>query len=1198
VINDRDESLDLQRFMTGLSATARGVLRVESPNREMASGWLITDTLAIAPGFRAAAGEAFSCRFARGGKARKVNASVVYAPSPDRSQLPAVLRLSDKTRQPRSPALYLGKLVVEQPLILVHYPRGIQRARISFGRIVALEGAEILHDVGTQQGSAGAPLLAADTLAVLGMHVGSYSDRSANLAVSIGTILESLRESPVWDEIARFHNLADVAVAKRNLGTPTSVSSDAPRQSDPGLIAAALQWNIDPTALNESLIANLTPLIADPDAATWVLSGADRRRLLTSAGSLDALRKIYRPGRGSGTGQHAIERVLAGPPYEVHEIPDDELPYWLQATRWFRDVAPDLPAPTEISRELDYRRVRGQLIAVAGPHLWGREDEIALVSKWYADASAGPLMISGVGGVGKSALIARFALDQPIETILFWLDFDRADLAPDDAVSVLTLLINQLRSQLDTLEIPYPCPESWRESADQIVEALRRTDHAPILLVLDGFEIAQHAERHHEIWLVLDHLVSRLTNIRVIVSGRAPVAELEINGRRAVQLELIGLTDSAAREWLASGGVRGKRIVAIMLDAANGIPLALKLALRLYDIAGTVDFPAQLSKELVDGYLYQRILDRVIDPELRAVASDALVLRRLTPEVLAEVLYDSIPQGLDASEVFARLARETALVFPDPASVESNVHPFLRLRPELRAATLRLLENASAERVTEIDRRAVAWYRNQDVDNPGVAAELVYHLLRLGDVAAAQEVWRDAVAPWLVGAERDIPQAHAAARTWLHDRFNDNDALSLALWEHFAAGEIQGFLSRGISRNVESILSERSERTADSPLILYDAWQMWQSGNLVEARRLLGTRDFDGRSPFGRDRAVLAARLALEEGTPGEADAILARIDDHQLWLDWEQSELPALAVRASRLRLTIDIAKELELLHFVDRGVTLGLALQRGVVPGDVLLPRLARALDNAGTLQIDVAVSAESFEVPRDAATRQRFYRGLDRDRERRTERPVPAELRLAGRDDDIDWSSPNVVRSVAETMLPIRTDRDAQGLRVGAQLALLGVRRWQLASRDTFLLDVAGMAVGHEALGDPLAASVIGTLGCLGGYNISLVPQGSSHGALLSQTLSRATEMGLATVRSELSMRSDPLARDLMASDSSGPLGDSVFQLMQREPTSRDRQILQGPVQTALDALLVCLAGSDPLDMLLARVLGLPAMSGGPL
>ena len=74
--------------------------------------------------------------------------------------------------------------------------------------------------------------------------------------------------------------------------------------------------------------------------------------------------------------------------------------------------------------------------------------------------------------------------------------------------------------------------------------------------------------------------------------------------------------------------------------------LVLKLAVRLIEAGGEVrQLPEELPKTLIEGFLYQQILDRLIDPLLKPVARDALVLRSVTAEMIPDVLGDSVPKG-------------------------------------------------------------------------------------------------------------------------------------------------------------------------------------------------------------------------------------------------------------------------------------------------------------------------------------------------------------------------------------------------------------------------------------------------------------------------------------------------------------------------------------------------------------------------
>ena len=181
------------------------------------------------------------------------------------------------------------------------------------------------------------------------------------------------------------------------------------------------------------------------------------------------------------TGQQVIDRILAGPPYELAAIEEAALPYWLQAVRWFADVVPGLPTPAAVNRTLERRRMRSRLRSLAGSDFLGREAELTRLRAWYGDQQAGPMVVTGIGGVGKSTLVAQFAAELPESMLLLWLDFDRADLAPDDAVSVLGLLAEQVAVQRDGFAVPVVAEESWPDGAAAFGEALAQMEKRPPL---------------------------------------------------------------------------------------------------------------------------------------------------------------------------------------------------------------------------------------------------------------------------------------------------------------------------------------------------------------------------------------------------------------------------------------------------------------------------------------------------------------------------------------------------------------------------------------------------------------------------------------------------------------------------------------------------------------------------------------------
>jgi hypothetical protein len=982
MIIGRYEIFDAGAFAAGLERAVRGVLRVvigsgsgDGPQgiRSIASAWLITDTLAVICDYVlysqiSASQYKFFC-YHSSAQDQPIEADPLHNPSADSDgSRPALLRLREAL--PDHALTLKAESLGEDELVLVlHYPGGRPRPQLSIGRLVGKEGPWLRYDASTQPGSGGGAVLSPNDWALAGMHV-KTSRGEFNEGLSLAAILQGLRESEAWSEIARYHNLANVTAARRSL---EERSESAPAPTDTTLVPAAVRWNFDPEAIPPDERDRLKSLVNDPSAERWTLRASERQRLLRSAGSLDELRKARGDEISDEPGQKVIDRILKGPPYPLEEIDETALPYWLQAVRWFADVAPSLPTPAEVSQTLERRRVRSRLHSMAGPDFRGRIDELAKLKAWYNDLDAGPMVITGIGGVGKSALVARFAAGLT-DPLLLWLDFDRADLAPDDAVSVLNLLSEQLSVQLDEFSAPEITESSWENDAKKIGAALATTP--PPLLVLDGFEVAQQVKQHHEIWQVLDLILAQAPNLRVIVSGRAPVRDLKLHGRTAEPLHLTGMAPADAKAWLRERGITDDEVLESVLEISNGVPLVLKLALRLVEEGGEIDkLPTELPKALVEGFLYQRILDRVIDPILKPVARDALVLRSLTEAMIPKVLGDTVPEGLDAPEVFSRLSLEMGLVGDetDPQALSvmlAGKTGVLRLRPEVRSATLKLLEMDNAARVREIDERAAAWYAEQDPNDVANAAELVYHRLRLGDMQGAEQAWQVGCAALLMYAEEDLPETADAERAWLrtHTSAATVPSANLEVWEKEAAERIRAAFGRVLLRVVPEILKERGERSATSPLALYDAWTRWQADDLAGARACLGAVG-EIHGSIGRDRAILGALFATQAGDRPEADRLLAKLDDEKQWSDRPNGPLEALAVRAARVRLAVDLKTEVELSKVLGKepdDSPLLTELKRFLTSADVVLPRLCQRLGSTWSFEdVSVAVPFSQLEL-----------------------------------------------------------------------------------------------------------------------------------------------------------------------------------------------------------------------------------------
>jgi hypothetical protein len=756
-----------------------------------------------------------------------------------------------------------------------------------------------------------------------------------------------------------------------------------------------------------------------------------------------------------------LDWILDGPPYDVDAASEDELGWLIQAARWFEAVTSELPKPGEIARKLERRRVRSRLERIAGPEFQGREKDLDVLRKWYR-CGRGPIVLTGIGGIGKSALVARFASELPCETLLLWLDFDRPDLAPDDAVSVLAALADQATVQLDGLEKPQFDESNWLDEARRLGTRLAQalTTVHPTLLVLDSFEAAQYAERYQELWPVLEQLCLGLPNLRVCVTGRAAVPGLKLCGKAAESRHLKGLGSDDVRAWLHAKGVVDPPVVDHVVEIARGIPLVLRLAFRLLETGGKIaDLPRDLPEHLITGYLYERILDRVQNPEFKPLATVLLVLRRVSIDMVWPILGGLVPfPPGEPSTWFAELSREMGLVSGGNVLVP---------RAEVRSATLWLLERDLPDLVRTVDQRAAAWYAAEGAEAPEDSAELVYHRLRLGDIGGAEQAWRHASGSFLTYAEDDIRDA--AARSWLREHLGGapDAALSQFAWEQDAAERIRAVRGRKLDRVAGEILRERSERSSASPLLFHDAYELYATGENAKACELLDAAG-DTPGPIGRDRAALRALLAVKASDSRTADALLAKIEQPAHWGDRLTPEVDALAILAARISLTVDLDKEEVLIARDEARLE---QVRRVLAPADVASPRLRKRLQAVTAFES----TADYLQITPDFDG-TRLLRSIEQDR-MITLPDEPAALRGRRRQLLNQWSQYGTWSTPPLSLADFTLDDPADV--VVPQLAELGWRRWWLVAHRPFLSPAYRLCGRGTATLSPLVPAIIGTL-----------------------------------------------------------------------------------------------------------------------
>ncbi|MDT9684210.1 AAA family ATPase [Streptomyces sp. TRM76323] len=501
---------------------------------------------------------------------------------------------------------------------------------------------------------------------------------------------------------------------------------------------------------------------------------------------------------------------------------------------------------------------------------------------------------------------------------------------------------------------------SERESAlsRQVGEVLRRAaGGAPFVMVVDSFEEAQYrgSPALGRMWAVFLALTEAYPRVRAVVSGRSPVGHPAV-GVRSVEIELRDLGPEASVALLGACGVRDPELARVLAERVGGHPLSLRLAARAAALAGSGtagvreligslparrrDFFRRVDQLLVQGTLYERILQHIPDPDVRRLAHAGLVLRLITPDVVREVLAEpcgvAVAGAEEARRLFGALSRLDLVEPWGPQAV--------RVRADVRAIMLRLVAGDPASPAREVERRAVAYYAARE--GPEARAEEIYHRLRLNeDPRTVEERWLPGVERLLEGAQEEM-SPRAAALLSAHRRRGGASDLVMAEadqedWERIVGHEVEDLLAQGFTEEALARLAERRPWTPCSALhpLLVEALD--RSGRRAEARRAASDAVDAAREAGCGERQLelllLSARLAEEDGDPDSADRELRLAEDVAIGLG---QDLEAMGTLLARARLAAGA-------HVPDRDVDTRLARRLRQVPDEVLAgqPSLVRA-------------------------------------------------------------------------------------------------------------------------------------------------------------------------------------------------------------------------------------------------------------
>ena len=683
--------------------------------------------------------------------------------------------------------------------------------------------------------------------------------------------------------------------------------------------AALLAW-LDPAVIlgpNESVTLEDKDLAAVLAACELIPTAeGPRRRLRTEARRAALQRMATRAVMTEVLSGLAIEaddpiqqmlvRIVRGDSLVVESLSRSELAALLVVTDWLDGILDRLPDVARIRAQLAREDLAAPLRHLAKNFI-GREAELDGLRAYLGDVSqastfrrsrkaisdfagsiantlgAGqeaspPLFVHGIGGVGKSTLVAQFGLELTKLAIPFvFLDLDRPNLDPRRPNTLLAEAARQLRVQLpsgaaeaqrlvEELDALNRLPDDILESESDIAIRFQitidefcrfATTHTTrnLPFIVDTFEVAQSLG-DSSIYLVRDMLARlqrRIPNLRPMICGRV----LPDPGRFPTEpLPLVEFDDPSAERFLAAM-LKSKPDLAAdtatiqtAVRSVERTPLALALTAQLIIDHGidAVRSPSLFGFVLYTkdaAYLYNRVLDHIPPGNMRKLAKPGLVLRRLSADIIRQVLAGpcelNIETDQQARSLLDDFSRQVSLVDREPGNV-------LRHRADVRRLMLPALEREIGRSVVQhIDRAAVDYHAR--FDEPFNRAEELYHRLRLADIAGFESRWRDDVADRLREAMEDFEPRRGwvgvpEARVALSLKFGSTpDAAALkvadlAQWERATATRVGVLLQQGQFEEALKILHERDERVVASQLFRQEAEAYMGIKRFADARRV------------------------------------------------------------------------------------------------------------------------------------------------------------------------------------------------------------------------------------------------------------------------------------------------------------------------------------------------------------------------
>lgn len=507
-------------------------------------------------------------------------------------------------------------------------------------------------------------------------------------------------------------------------------------------------------------------------------------------------------GLEKSASQSFYEQVLKEKQLGLENLSANELVLALRFVDWFSKTSYVLPDKDAINALIKRENLL-RPFSILTEKFQGRTEELAQIRTYVSKVGhADPMLISGIGGIGKSTLLAKFILDfveedQANKVPFIYLDFDRPGLSISEPLQLVSEGLRQLKVQFPDLaelftdmrhdiqtylrsdrQSKYRDFEQMSKSnvgsrnliydsiASQYLDRYRydlETISRPVIWVLDSFEEAQYRATItdlNNLFEFLREVSGVITSFRPIIIGRSDMVSAYGKFERMV---LTSFDKASTIAYLEALGVNNRDLAGEIADRIGGNPLTIQLAAQVVhqeakaqkksisDLDGKALFD-KIDEGRIQEHLVRRNLDHIHNDRVRQLAVPGLLVRKISPDVIQHVLAE--PCGLgeidaaDAWQLYQDLQQESFLI--------TESHGSISFRQDLRIALYDLIIQDKEVKSKEIHENAIAFY--QDKTAPQDQAEYLYHRLKRGDdPAIIEEIYSDEIRPFIENSLTELP---------------------------------------------------------------------------------------------------------------------------------------------------------------------------------------------------------------------------------------------------------------------------------------------------------------------------------------------------------------------------------------------------------------------------------------------------------